>query len=710
MKFFRSYIVPLSIYCAVCSIQYGQILSGTVQNGRTGKPLPNVNILIPDEKQGTVTDKNGYYFFTGLRAGEYLIEFSHIGYSMRVEKVNISSNEELDIQLFPALIEMDAMVVTGTLTERYLKDTPVTTQVIKGDKLKNTGAADLSELIQESTGVNVAENQWGTGLELHGFDSENILIMLDGMKMVGRVNGQLDIAQIPIDQIDRIEIVKGATSALYGSEAMGGVINIFTKNPELPFTAQTENTIGSFGRRNHTVSLNQFRGKWDWAMNLGLRYFGGYDLDESTIWQEGSESAKRNIQFKINTTDLGPFNLRFDLHHFVEDQSLISSSVFKDKIHNDRSSIRSQIIYEKDHWEIGGSVMRSDYSHIFDRLVLKSGFLKKESLTKDELTSINIKIQREGSNHKLMSGVGFDYEGIDSDRVIEKRRVSDLKNLFIQDEIKLSQKWIFLGGLRLDQHSIYGQQVSPKISLMYKPEMISRIRLAYGEGFRAPSFKELFFDYSNISVGYHIVGNLDLKPETSQNLSLDIERWNTGKYHARINFFWNEISGLIDYNYLGLIDGQSTYQNVNLSSVRTRGIELDYTYFVLKDFHTWIGYSLLDTWDKENERLLPLKARHKVVAGLRYGFDSGIKFNLRLQHMSEKINWESDLAGNTVKMIIEPNTILHSNVSFPLPWGLQGFGGVKNLTNQVDKVWGPMPGREWYGGIRFGFNKEKKGK
>ena len=99
MKFFRSYIVPLSIYCAVCSIQYGQILSGTVQNGRTGKPLPNVNILIPDEKQGTVTDKNGYYFFTGLRAGEYLIEFSHIGYSMRIEKVNISSNEELDIQL-----------------------------------------------------------------------------------------------------------------------------------------------------------------------------------------------------------------------------------------------------------------------------------------------------------------------------------------------------------------------------------------------------------------------------------------------------------------------------------------------------------------------------------------------------------------------------------------------------------------------------------
>ena len=706
MIFFRSYIVPISIFCAACSIQYGQTLLGKVQDGRTGESLPNVNIIITNEDQGTTTDENGNYYISGLNTGEYFIEFSHIGYTIHLEKINIPSNQKIDIQLFPALIEMDAMVVTGTLTERYLKDTPVTTQVIKGDKLKDTGAADLSELIQESTGVNVTENQWGTGVELYGFDSENILVLLDGMKMVGRVNGQLDIAQIPIDQIERIEIVKGATSALYGSEAMGGVINILTKNPELPFTVQTENAIGSFGRRIHTVSLNQSRAKWNWALNGSLRYFGGYDLDESTVWENGSKFVKQNILLKINRTDLGPFNLRFDLNHFVEYQSLIGSSVFKDKTHNDRSSMGGQIIYIKDHWKIDGSIMRSNYSHIFDRLVLQSGNLIKGSLTKDELTSINIKMQREGQTHKIMGGIGFDYEGIDSDRVIKGRRVSNLNNLFIQDEIKLSPKWILLGGLRLDQHSIYGQQVSPKVSLMFKPEMISRIRLAYGEGFRAPSFKELFFDYSNISIGYHIVGNLDLKPETSQNVSLDIERWNTGKYHARINFFWNEISGLIDYKYLGLIDGQSTYQNVNLSSVRTRGIELDYTYFILKNFQTWIGFSHLDTWDKENERLLPLKARYKVLAGLKYGFDSGIKFNLRFQHMSERINWESDLAGEPVKIIIEPNTILYSNVTFPLPWRLQGFLGVKNLTNQVDKVWGPMPGREWYGGIRFDFKNE----
>ena len=94
------------------------------------------------------------------------------------------------------------------------------------------------------------------------------------------------------------------------------------------------------------------------------------------------------------------------------------------------------------------------------------------------------------------------------------------------------------------------------------------------------------------------------------------------------------------------------------------------------------------------------------MAGLKYGFDSGIKFNLRFQHMSERINWESDLAGEPVKIIIEPNTILYSNITFPLPWRLQGFLGVKNLTNQVDKVWGPMPGREWYGGIRFDFKNE----
>ncbi len=676
-------------------------VTGQVRDGKTGEPMANVNIFIEIDGLGTTTNENGHFSISGLTTGEHVVEFSHIGYSTHYEMVKIPFSGTLKVKLNRALIQMDAMVVTGTRTERYLKDTPVTTQVIKGDKLTETGAADLSQLIQESTGVNVIENQFGTGVEFNGFDSDHILILVDGMKVVGRVNGQLDIAQIPIDQIDRIEIVKGATSALYGSEAMGGVINILTKNPQTPMNVHSENTIGSFGRKDHTLSLSKIQGDWHWVLSGGLRQFGGYDLDESTVWEDGSQYEKRNVHFKINRQFGSHFKLRMDARYFDENQSLISNHVFRDNIGNDRSSIRGQLKFNRGIWAMDGSMEQSNYSHLFDREVLKSGNILKGSLTENGLTSSNLNFHREGESHKLMGGMGIDHEGITSDRVQGGERKSTLMNLFFQNEYHIAPKWIVLGGFRVDRHSIYGRHISPKISIMYKPEMISRIRLAYGEGFRAPSFKELFLDYSNISVGYHIIGNGELKPESSQNISIDIERWHTGKYHARINMFWNEISGLIDYKYLGIIDGQSTYQSTNLSAVRTRGIELDFTYFITDQLESWVGYSLLDTWDKENNRTLPLKAKHKAQGGLRYGFANGVKFNLRLQHLSERINWETDFAGQTIKNVISSYTTLNGHMTVPLPWGLQGFIGGKNLTNQVDEVWGPMPGREWYGGIRF---------
>ncbi|MBC8345588.1 MAG: TonB-dependent receptor [Candidatus Marinimicrobia bacterium] len=687
-----------------------QEVSGTIRNGKTGKPLKSANVYIEKEGIGTATDDYGYYSLTDLPMGKYLIEISHIGFTTYYEIINIPRAESFDIQLYPALILMDNLVVTGTRTERYLKDTPVTTHVIKGEKLTERGAVDLSQLIQESTGINVVENQFGTGVELNGFDANHILLLVDGAKVVGRVNGQLDMSQIPINQIERIEIVKGSTSALYGSEAMGGVINVFTKMPINPTTLNSEITLGSFGQQNQSLSFSRSNKKANWTMNGGHRSYGGYDLDDETIWEDGSRYDKRNLGFKYNRTVSDRLNILFDTRYFVETQTLISSHVFKDLSNNNRASIRAKFEYNLENWVLKSSLEQSEYNHGFDRIVIKSGNLIKGSLTTDNLFSSNFQFIREGKSHNILGGLGLDRESITSDRVQDGFRDSDLVNYFFQDEIDISNKWVMVAGLRMDHHSIYGKHTSPKISIMFKPEMISRIRIAYGEGFRAPSFKELFLDYSNISVGYHIIGNSDLNPESSKNINLDIERWNTGKYHGRINLFWNEISGLIDYKYLGMVQGQSTYQSINLSSVSTRGIEVDLTYFITDKFETWVGYSLLDTWDKDNKRMLPLKARHKNQFGFRYSYSNGLKLNLRMQSMGERFNWEENEERETIQKVIDSYTTINTHISFPLPLGLSGFAGGKNLTNYVDKVWGPMPGREWYGGIRFDLTKKQKRK
>ena len=117
---------------------------------------------------------------------------------------------------------------------------------------------------------------------------------------------------------------------------------------------------------------------------------------------------------------------------------------------------------------------------------------------------------------------------------------------------------------------------------MYKPESISRVRVSYGRGFKAPTFKEMFLDYQVLQIGYRILGNPDLEPEISNSINLDIERWRTNRYHGRINFFYNEIQNLIDYVRRGFDDitGQHNWQTENIHKARTQGFDIDFTYFL----------------------------------------------------------------------------------------------------------------------------------
>ena len=147
MPFVRKIFSLLLIVSGLLAMD-AESITGQVRDVKTGEPMANVNIFIENDGLGTTTDENGHFSLSGLSAGEHVVEFSHIGYSIHYEMVKIPFSGTLQVKLMRALIQMDAMVVTGTRTERYLKDTPVTTQVIKGEKLTDSGAADLSQLLQ----------------------------------------------------------------------------------------------------------------------------------------------------------------------------------------------------------------------------------------------------------------------------------------------------------------------------------------------------------------------------------------------------------------------------------------------------------------------------------------------------------------------------------------------------------------------------------
>lgn len=244
---------------------------------------------------------------------------------------------------------------------------------------------------------------------------------------------------------------------------------------------------------------------------------------------------------------------------------------------------------------------------------------------------------------------------------------------------------------------------------MLKPEMISRIRLSFGQGFRAPTFKELFIDYTVQGIGYRIIGDPNLLPERSNNLNLDFERWHTQKYHGRINFFYNRIENLIDYAFLGLENNMQLWRTANIKRAITSGAEIDLTYFFNKRTEWTVGYAYLNTWDVDNESPINLKAKHKANTSIRYKFSDATSINLSGQYIGDRYYGEESTTGEIdAEEWISSYSLWNVHLQTRLILGFETSVGIKNLTDFYDPVWGPMPGREWYFGINYNTDNRKR--
>ncbi len=682
-------------------------IDGVVKDKASGEPLAHVNISFEGTDIGTVTDETGFFTLMELPFDSGQLNISMIGYEPQVINIDLIETDLLMVGLEKSLIEMSSIVITGTRTERYLKDVPVTTQVLKGEKLTESGPMDVSHILNELTGVAIVENQFGSGAELAGFDADHILVLIDGMEILGRTNGQLDISQIPTDQIERIEVVKGASSALYGSEAMGGIINILTKKPTKKFGISLGGDAGSYGRYNGNITVTGGFGDWKSKLYFNARRYGGNELSNNSLWENGSSYNKYSTGLRIENSDFVKGIFRIDSKIFFETQNLNTEDLFEDVTDNLRLANRVEYEGNRKRIKYKTGVEYSYYDHLYEQFVISSGYKRSSDTTIDGLLKTDMTFEIDLDKHKLNGGLGYEYETIESDRIVQKTKSSNIFFGFVQDEWNIGNKLILLSGLRADSHSLYGEYLSPKLSLMYKPEPISRVRLSYGRGFKAPSFKEMFLDYQVFQIGYHILGNPDLEPEISNSIILDIERWKTNRYHGRINVFYNEIQNLIDYVSRGFNDsGVHEWQTANIYKARTQGFDIDFTYFFTPNIELVIGYSYLDTWDVDNESPINLKAKHKGNSKLRLKLPWDISVNLRAQYVGERYYGEESITGEEdEESWIDKYFLLHTNIKVPVYKNIELHAGINNITDFYDEVWGPMPGREWYVGLNFNQNK-----
>ena len=691
-----SVIININLFCQI---------NGKVIDSKTGEALVGANVLIKNSKIGTITDKNGNFTINNINLSKFTIVASYISYledSVIVDMEQLKSNYILKLK--PSFLKMNEIVTTSTRTSNYLKNAPVSTYVINSEELESIGATDVSKALEWIGGLSINQSQYVTDLEVQGLSGKQVLVLIDGIKLIGKFNEKFDLSQIPSSGIERIEIVKGASSAIYGSEAMGGVVNIITKSPKDIFSFSVKSDYGSYGRWNSNLNAYLPFNSWKSNINLTYRRFDGYDMDKSTIWEDGSQYDKYDALIKVEGPLFNFAKLELSANLFKEDLSIIRNEIFKDYTYNKRNNFSIRVSKEiNDISKINFNTEYSNYSHVMDEKVLSSGYMITGQETKNSLYRNELLYNTILNSHQLLFGYNYEHEKNSSDRISGGEKSTDLHSLFGQDEYKFNDVISFVLGLRYDNHSNYGGQLSPKFAFLHSPFPNLRVRLNYGSGFRAPSFKELFMDYYNEGVGYRVFGNPNLKPELSNSYSFNIEYWSNDDWQLKTTLFYNSVKDMIEYSFVEYKDHITTYKAQNVQKVKTWGCEFEFKISLFDFVEQYLTYNYTDTKDELLNRELSFRSKHRGNLITKFYLTSEIDLQLRQQFYSKQKYWGEDVAETTGEKFIEGKYLLYLYANFKLPYNLKIYSGINNLTNKYDIQWGPLPGREWFLGLQYNF-------
>jgi outer membrane receptor for ferrienterochelin and colicins len=522
----------------------------------------------------------------------------------------------------------EVTVVTATRTERALSSLPLPITIITSEAIAKSGVTRLNEILNEQTGIILIPDESGfEGIQMQGLDAAYTMILIDGVPLVGRSSGVLDLSRVSVGNIERIEIVKGASSALYGSEAMGGVINVITKRPKKDIVE------GSLSYRYATFNTNDANANILWkkkkfSANLFTNFYStdGYDLDKTTVLKNVESFYNYTIQPKLYYDFSENLKLTVSNRFYnqkMDNVALIDSEIYKgDAKENEWNS---QIKFDHK-WS---SKLYSEYE-LYTTNYKNDSFLNDQNNVLYDRTYYNqwlfrpeVRTTLSINNNKLTGGIGLNYESLDR-TYFDKDVKFNSQYVFIQYDYNPTEKWNILAGFRYDNHSEYASQLSPKLAVNYKFNENFSLKGSVGYGYKAPDFRQLFFDFTNPSVGYTVLGYNVAEDRLNQlesegqilkridGISFDeplkaesAVNYNFGTFYKKnklrfdVNAFYNSISNLIDTGIVAQKNnGQNVFSYFNRSKVFTYGAEFNSTYKFTNEFSASVGYQYLTAKDK----------------------------------------------------------------------------------------------------------------
>ena len=582
-----------------------------------GEALPFVNVYLKNTKLGTFTNENGFFELKDIPNGNYTLVSSNIGFEKKSIKIMLSGNEKI-VKNFSLddTNSLEEIVISGTLRPVSKSNSPVSVEVYSATFFKKNPTPSIFESFQNVNGVRpqLNCNVCNTGdIHINGLEGPYTFVLIDGMPIVSGLSTVYGLTGIPQALIERVEVVKGPASSLYGSEAVGGIINIITKKTANAPTLATDVSSSSWGEVNTDIGM-RYKATDNIEGLLGINYFNfqnridnnGDNFTDLTLQNRISLFNKINIKRKSNKV------LTIAGRYVYEDRW--GGEIDWGKKYRGSDVKYGESIYTN-RWETFGTYelptseninfQFSANGHFQDSFYGTDAFDAEQLIGFGQFT-YNKQIREK---HDLLIGMAYRYTyyddntfaTLDENGIANKAAITHLPGIFIQDEIALNTQNNLLLGARLDYNSIHGRIVSPRVN--YKWNSIDKtniVRVSVGNGYRVANvFTE---DHAALTGAREVEFDGELQPETSWNINLNYVK----KVILENSFITLDASTFYTYFNNRILPDYETnsnkiiYANLEGHSV-SKGISLNTDMTFTNGLSINLGATLMDVSLKENK-------------------------------------------------------------------------------------------------------------
>lgn len=616
--------------------------------------------------------------------------------------------------------DLGETVVTATKTKLAEKKVPMSTQVITQKEIKETGAYNVRDVLKTLAGLNVMEaGMTGNMVSIRGMGTSSTLILVDGRRMSGEDSGSTmnvyELNRVNLQDVERIEVIRGSGSGLYGSDAMGGVINIITKKNQkeggyagTQLGSRESSVYGGYStgdvgklNLNFNYNLTEIRKQdenGDTNMYGPKRYFnfqGNYRFNDHSGLDFGASFLKEQYRsLTLGTTSASDMtewydNNRADYH--VKYYGFDKKNDYEIQTYYNRLGKESRK-RTSSAWQ--------DFDHAKYETFVVEGKNTYRPNTQHTLTyGAEYRKQKAGGT-RLGAGASNPYTEtyLGMSKTYSSASVESYA-AYLQDEWQLSDKLFFVPSIRFDHHESFGGEWSPRAGLTYNLSQNARIKTNYGFGYRAPSIFELYshMDRNMGRMQVQVWGNSELEAEKSRTFDIGLEA-EKGKSTGKLTYFHNKISNMIDSEFLGRFGRAVRYRYVNINKAVMDGVEGEYGYRFDKHWDVKLNFTYLDAKDGNTNARLTGHTRMNGLVELNWTDAKPNPWTASLYNM-----WYKDYLDG------EGKNYTYSTTNFVVTKDLNKnthiYAGVDNLFNKTFSYEDAFSiyGRTWRAGVEFKF-------